>query len=63
MLRYVSMAYGTRAEIQEAIENSLSATRSERRRLEARQALADLEAGDCSVQLGRTTYLVTDDTE
>lgn len=60
-MRYVSLAYGTREEIEAEIRNSLAANRSERRHAEAEVALQDLLAGDYSVTLGGITYLVEDE--
>jgi hypothetical protein len=57
-VRYVSLAYGTREEIEAEIRNSLAANRSQRRHREAEVALQDLLNGDHSVLLGETTYLV-----
>lgn len=61
-MRYVSLAYGTRAEIIALIQESASSPgRSERRRAEAEVALRDLAAGDDSVTFGGTTYIVDED--
>ena len=59
-MRYVSIAYGTLEEITQLMREALGGQRSPRRQREARQALEDLEAGDTSVTLGMTTYLVVD---
>jgi hypothetical protein len=61
-VRYVSLAYGTRAEIIELIQESASSPgRSQRRRAEAEVALEDLAGGDGSVTFGGTTYIVDED--
>lgn len=57
-MRYVSLAYGTRAEIEDEIRRGLGANRSDRRRRELELALADLQAGDHSVTFGNTTFIV-----
>lgn len=60
-MRYVTIAYGTLEEITQLMRDSLGGQRSSRRQLEAQRALEDLEAGDTSVKLGETTYMVVAD--
>jgi len=57
-IRYESIAYGTRQEIIDLLNDNLGAQRSERRKAEARKALEEINAGDNSVTFGHTTYLV-----
>lgn len=57
-MRYVSLAYGTRAEIEEVFRHGASGTRSERRQEQAQRALAELLAGENAIEYGQTIYMI-----
>lgn len=60
-MRYEAKAYGTREEIIAELQNNLGAQRSDRRQQESADAIAELENGAESVQVGHIHYVVTDD--
>lgn len=61
-MRYEARAYGTRQEIIAELQNNLGAQRSDRRRQQSAEAIAELESGADSIQVGHIHYVVTDDT-